>query len=477
MEEWEGGILFWMTIDSHRIRTRPLCSSRPVRNLVALYVILAALAVIATAVDDELAGFSSHHHHQHQQPQPQPQPPSYRLPTPDNVARWDVFDGAATHDRKVSLARMDIDQGILLGSCDVDSTDELDGPTTARADRPPTCAVSRGVALALSPPFRSHRNTPTNHHHQSVFHHPLASNNKLPRYLSTGTTIAGVVIDRPDLCLVVLGADTRATADRMVADKACRKIHPLSRNIFACGAGTAADLDHICRYAQYSLRLEQALLHESIGNGNESTKASYADHPMLSVTRVCRFLQDALYEQGGACQANLIVGGVDFGRRRRQRQHQDGSCRPRAVLRAIHPHGSMDCVAYTALGSGGLAAMAVLESRYRPHLTEAQAIQLVTDAITAGIKNDLGSGSQVDLCVIRANGSAEYKRAAVPEESLPPDSLLPATSEHPLALERPSTPGVNGFGNVPYAIRSRRLIQAFNEKQEEEEWNSILGII
>lgn len=451
-----------MRIDSHTIRARSMCSSRPVLASIAFYVILGPV-VIASAVHDELGGFSS-------------QPHSYnRLPTLDSLARWDALEGAHDDlfparncDRKLSLARIEIDQEIAIGS-DVDSADELDRPTTA--DRP-TCAVSHGVELALSSPFRSHGNTPKTHH-GSVFPHPLASNNRLPRYLSTGTTIAGVVIDRPDLCLVVLGADTRATADRMVADKACRKIHPLSRNIFACGAGTAADLDHICRFAQYSLRLEQALLHESIGNGNESAKKSYADHPVLSVTRACRFLQDALYEQGGACQANLIVGGVDFGRRQQRQQ----PCRPRALLRAIHPHGSMDCVAYTALGSGGLAAMAVLESRYRPHLTEAQAIQLVTDAITAGIKNDLGSGSQVDLCIIRANGSAEYKRAAVPEETLPADILMPETSEHPLALERPSTPDTNGFGNVPYGIRSRRLIQAFNEKQEGEEWNSILGIL
>jgi 20S proteasome alpha/beta subunit len=42
----------------------------------------------------------------------------------------------------------------------------------------------------------------------------------LPKPRSTGTTIAGVVFDGG----VVLGADTRATNEHMVADKECVKV-------------------------------------------------------------------------------------------------------------------------------------------------------------------------------------------------------------------------------------------------------------
>ena len=38
-----------------------------------------------------------------------------------------------------------------------------------------------------------------------------------------------------------MGADTRATAGTIVADKNCFKIHYLAPNIQCCGAGTAAD--------------------------------------------------------------------------------------------------------------------------------------------------------------------------------------------------------------------------------------------
>lgn len=61
-------------------------------------------------------------------------------------------------------------------------------------------------------------------------------------------------------------------------------------------------------------------------------------------------------------------------------------------------------------GSGSLAAMAVFESRWKPNMSEEEGKKLVRDAIAAGIFNDLGSGSNVDLCVIRSSGPAQYLR-------------------------------------------------------------------
>lgn len=43
----------------------------------------------------------------------------------------------------------------------------------------------------------------------------------------------------------MLGADTRSTSGTTVADKNCAKIHYVSPNLYACGAGTAADLEHV----------------------------------------------------------------------------------------------------------------------------------------------------------------------------------------------------------------------------------------
>lgn len=65
---------------------------------------------------------------------------------------------------------------------------------------------------------------------------------------------------------------------------------------------------------------------------------------------------------------------------------------------------------YFFTGSGSLAAMAVFESGWKPNMSEEEGKKLVRDAIAAGIFNDLGSGSNVDLCVIRNTGPAQYLR-------------------------------------------------------------------
>ena len=61
------------------------------------------------------------------------------------------------------------------------------------------------------------------------------------------------------------------------------------------------------------------------------------------------------------------------------------------------------------MGSGSLAAMAVLETEYREGMTQDECQALVVKAIEAGVYHDLGSGSNVDVCIIKS-GKVEYKR-------------------------------------------------------------------
>lgn len=50
------------------------------------------------------------------------------------------------------------------------------------------------------------------------------------------------------------------------------------------------------------------------------------------------------------------------------------------------------------------------------NLQEADAIQLVVDAIESGIFNDLGSGSNVDVCVIREKSTEMLRNYRMPNE-------------------------------------------------------------
>lgn len=275
---------------------------------------------------------------------------------------------------------------------------------------------------------------------EGVAHDVLAESVDSSKLRSTGTTIAGIC----GRDFVVLGADTRATNGQMVADNRCYKIHKLADNVYACGAGTSADLEHLTRQILFRNKMF-ALKHSTIGNA-----ANRPDGNVQNVARVCDDIQGVLYKQGGSCSANLVVGGVYQGE---------------AILRAIHPHGSQDAVAFTALGSGGLAAMGALEQSYNENMTMEEAKDLVTRAIRAGIINDLGSGSQVDLCIITSSGT-EMIRCHVPEDEL--DAIQD--------VKRPDQPGVNGFGNHAFVLRKvRRLTESVSRTALDDQWYGILG--
>jgi len=105
-------------------------------------------------------------------------------------------------------------------------------------------------------------------------------------------------------------------------------------------------------------------------------------------------LRRTLFRYQGHIGAALVMGGVD---------------RTGPQIYCIYPCGSNDKIPYAAMGSGTLAAMSVLEHGWRPDLDRDQGKQLVREAISAGVFNDLGSGSNIDLCVITKKG-AEYLR-------------------------------------------------------------------
>ncbi|CAF1169687.1 unnamed protein product [Adineta steineri] len=164
----------------------------------------------------------------------------------------------------------------------------------------------------------------------------LLSNGVLPGNVrKTGTTIAAIKYKDG----VVIGADSRSTAEHMIHDENVLKIHRLSDNIYALGAGTAADCDFQARILESKLELLRL---------NQ-------DRQVRVVTAV-RMLQQHLYRYKGYIGAYLIIVGVDV----------TGS-----HIAAIEPYG-----------------------------TENEAKQLVRDALYASITTDLYSGSKINMYVL-----------------------------------------------------------------------------
>lgn len=51
----------------------------------------------------------------------------------------------------------------------------------------------------------------------------------------------------------------------------------------------------------------------------------------------------------------------------------------------VHPHGSVDCLPFDAMGSGSLNAISMLETRYRDDMSKEEAMDLVAGAIKFGV--------------------------------------------------------------------------------------------
>ncbi|CDW75801.1 proteasome subunit beta type [Stylonychia lemnae] len=188
-----------------------------------------------------------------------------------------------------------------------------------------------------------------------------------PKTMKTGTTICGVLFKDG----VVLAADTRATGGSIVGDKNCEKIHNLAPNIFCCGAGTAADCDHVTEMIKRQLELHRLNTHSE--NRVQMAALKLVAHA---------------FKYGGQIGTHLIVGGVDV---------------KGPQLIECSNDGNMYSMPYHTTGSGSLAAMAIMETRYKENMTREEAVNLCIAAIEAGIYHDLGSGSNVDVCVITRN--------------------------------------------------------------------------
>ena len=64
---------------------------------------------------------------------------------------------------------------------------------------------------------------------------------------------------------------------------------------------------------------------------------------------------------------------------------------------------------YITMGSGCLAAMGIFETQYKDGMTEDEAKNMCIAAIEAGVYHDLGSGSNVDICVIKQGKVTMYR--------------------------------------------------------------------
>ncbi|MFP4523661.1 MAG: proteasome subunit beta [Candidatus Woesearchaeota archaeon] len=192
--------------------------------------------------------------------------------------------------------------------------------------------------------------------------------------LKTGTTTVGL---RCKDC-VVMAADMRATAGYLIANKNIEKVFALTDNIAITIAGSVSAIQVITKYLRSEIKLRM------LRSGRE-----------FLVKEVASLLRNWVYSMirhsGGMDVSHFLIGGSD---------------REGVWLYDLFPDGSLTLLEdYATSGSGSSYVYGVLESNYKPDLSEQDGVDLAIKSIDAALQRDIASGNGLNVYVVDKNGA------------------------------------------------------------------------
>ena len=198
---------------------------------------------------------------------------------------------------------------------------------------------------------------------------------KMQEALKTGTTTVGIVTKDA----IIVAADKRATAGGMVADKNITKVLQLNDRMIVTIAGVVSDIQLLIKYLKAELKLKD------FKTGTQSSVKEAAN-------LLAGFNYSGLRSQGAI--AEILLAGSDPAGVHLYQVTFDGALMP------------VD--EYEVSGSGTPFALAVIETLYKPGMSEADGIALAKRALTAAIERDTASGNGYDIWTVNKQG-AQHK--------------------------------------------------------------------
>ncbi|GAB4305151.1 MAG: archaeal proteasome endopeptidase complex subunit beta [Promethearchaeota archaeon] len=189
--------------------------------------------------------------------------------------------------------------------------------------------------------------------------------------LRTGTTTIGMVYGDG----VLMATDSQATAGFMVATKIAQKLYQVNDFAAATIAGGVADCQYVVSQARALSRLREL-----------NTGA------VPDVVYVANVIKNILFSGRSLLYAFTLVGGWS-----------PASGGPK--LYGIDFIGTLfEEERYISFGSGSTFALGVLETSWKPDAPKEEAVALAEKALTAARNRDAGSGFEVQMATITAEG-------------------------------------------------------------------------
>jgi len=192
--------------------------------------------------------------------------------------------------------------------------------------------------------------------------------------MKTGTTTVGIVCKDG----IILGADRRASAGYMVADKRAQKVIQVNDEMALTIAGLVSDAQLLSKIIRAQLKLIQ------IRKGKKST-----------------------VKQAANLLAGLVYGNV---RRMSMIQSIVGFLFAGKDITGFHLYnvgidGSLsEMKEYVCDGSGMMFATGVLEANYKKDMSIDEGVKLAVQVLNTAMQRDIATGNGIDILTITKDG-------------------------------------------------------------------------
>ena len=192
--------------------------------------------------------------------------------------------------------------------------------------------------------------------------------------MKTGTTTVGIVCKDG----VILGADRRASAGYMVADKKAQKVIKINDEMAITIAGLVSDAQLISKIIRAQLKLLE------VRKNKKST-----------VKQAANLLAGLVYNNVRRMSMIMSIVGFLLAGKDDKGYH----------LYNIGIDGSLsEMEDYVCDGSGMMFATGVLESSYKKNMSIDEGVKLAVQALNAALQRDIATGNGIDIMAITKDG-------------------------------------------------------------------------
>jgi proteasome beta subunit len=186
-----------------------------------------------------------------------------------------------------------------------------------------------------------------------------------------GATAVGISYDKG----VILSSEKRVSYGNFVVNKNTKKTFSVTNQVGAACAGMIADMQVLVRQVAALAKIRKL-----------ETRRNVAPNSIAKLMSVIMFERRFF-----PLLTQVIVGGLET----------------KPEIYTLDPLGSVLPDEYAAVGTGAEMALGVIDSEYKPNMSEEKAREMAIKAIRSSILRDSSSGDGIDLLVITKSGPRE----------------------------------------------------------------------